>query len=169
VLPVEALGLFDIGESRTDHDDVGSAGAAFGEFAEGVPSAADADGEGFVVIGAEIEAPVASGEAASVLSDADEDGAELVDGSGMGFVEESLVEEGEGEREPAFGVWVRVGLDEEAEEGVFQFDDALEPESGVVGDLVSDVGGEERVPFEESGGDHRVERLEDPGGDPGGA
>ena len=26
VLPVEALGLFDIGESRTDHDDVGSAG-----------------------------------------------------------------------------------------------------------------------------------------------
>ena len=52
---------------------------------------------------------------------------------------------------------------------MFQFDDALEPESGVVGDLVSDVGGEERVPFEESGGDHRVERLEDPGGDPGGA
>jgi hypothetical protein len=73
-----------------------------------------------VGVGAEVEASVLAGESSSVLRDADEDAAELVDGGGMAFVEEALVEEGKREREPAFGVRVGVRLDEDAEEGETQ-------------------------------------------------
>ena len=158
----------DSGEEGLQDERSGS-GAAIGELADDFPTAADADLERVLAGGTEVEGSVTFGESAAVLSDAGEQAADLVDGGWLLVVEEALVEEGHGKVEPTLGVGVGLILDKQAQEGLFELGDALEPEGGVVGHLVADVGGEQGVALEQLRLGHVVEDPQHAGRDPGGA
>lgn len=140
-------------------DDCGDLAPAFGEIGDGGPGGMESDAVGLVIEVADIEAALGVGVVTSVFLEAFEEGADGIGCGGEVEVKEGLVESGEGEGDPIFGVGFcgAERIDELAVEGESEVE-AVEG-SIVVGG--TDEGIEEEVTFEEAGFGHIGEDAED--------
>jgi hypothetical protein len=140
-------------------DDGGDLASAFGELGDRGPGGMEADAVGLVIEVTDIEAALGVGVVASVFLEAFEEGADGIGCGGEVEVQEGLIESGEGEGHPIFGVGFcgAEGIDELAVEG----EGEVESVEGSVVVGGTDEGIEEEVTFEEAGFGHIGEDAED--------